>query len=352
MHSRGLRLTTCAAAGLAVLLAAGCATPGAATLSPSRMPPTRGAASPAIAVASATPSSTPIPSSIPSPTATTTTLTWTPPPAGTYPVVNSCDPSSVPTAIPVTAPPIDPAGSFTLNVPVLMYHRVVPAAEAGDSIPSLVVPPETFDAQLTALVKSGWQTITMATLADDLATHTKLPARTIVITLDDGWYDGYTYALPILRSHQMVATFYVIASRIDQKDFLSSTQLRVMVAAGDDIGDHSMDHANLTGLGATDLKYEIDVGASRIAQVTGRWPESLAYPSGYQNTGVRAAVAACQGLRIAVLNAALYLDSPGPAPTTTLYQGYVTDRFRFQVPRVRVTPGTTPATLLYLLGER
>jgi peptidoglycan/xylan/chitin deacetylase (PgdA/CDA1 family) len=278
-------------------------------------------------------------------------LTWTPPPAGSYPLVNSCDPASVPTAISVTAPAIDPASTFTLKVPVLMYHRVVPVAEAGDSIPSLVVPPETFDAHLTALAKSGWQTITMATLADDLATHTKLPARTIVITLDDGWSDGYTYALPILRSHHMVATFYVIARRIDQPDFLSTTQLRVLVAAGNEIGDHSLDHANLTGLDPADLKYQIEVGASRIAQATGRWPESLAYPSGYTNSKVRAAVAACSQLRIAVLAAGLYLDAPGPVPTTIRYQGYVTGQYRFQVPRVRVTPGTSPALLLNLLGE-
>jgi peptidoglycan/xylan/chitin deacetylase (PgdA/CDA1 family) len=340
MRSRGRRLTAGVAAGFAVLLAAGCAMPRTATPSSSHVQPTLASSSPAVARATGTPA----PTAEASPTATTTTLTWTPPPAGKYPIVNSCDPKSVPSAIPVTTRAIDAASTFTLNVPVLMYHRVVPVAEDAGSLPGLVVPPETFDAQLTALANSGWKTITMATLADDLAAHAKLPARTVVITLDDGWYDGYTYALPILRSHHMVATFYVIASRIDQTDFLSTTQLRVLVAAGDDIGDHTMDHANLTELGASDLKYEIDVGASRIAQAVGRWPESLAYPSGYQNGIVRAAVAACPDLRLAVLNV-------GVVPATKP-QGYVTGPFRFEVPRVRVTPGTSPATLLYQLGER
>ena len=102
----------------------------------------------------------------------------------------------------------------------------------------------------------------MATLANDLAANLKPPAKTIVITIDDGWYDGFTYALPILESHDFVATYYVIASRIDQTDFLSSAELQGLVAAGDEIGDHTMDHANLTSLGAADLKSEIDVGAS------------------------------------------------------------------------------------------
>ncbi len=47
------------------------------------------------------------------------------------------------------APPSAKADSFTLYVPVLMYHRIVPFAEAGNSIVGLVVPPQTFDAQLT-----------------------------------------------------------------------------------------------------------------------------------------------------------------------------------------------------------
>ena len=352
MHSRVRRGTAYATVALGILLVAlvaACATPGAVTPSPSRRPPTNGTPSPTSTVDR--PTATPTPTYDPSPTPTTTTLTWTPPPAGSYPVINSCDPATVPSAIPVTAKAIDPASTFTLYVPVLMYHRIVPVSEAGNSISGLVVPPETFDAQLTALKESGWGTITMATLADDLATHTKLPAKTVVITFDDGWYDGFKYALPILQSHDMVGTFYVISRRIDQPDFLSTVQLRVLVAAGNEIGDHTMDHANLTALGDSDLKSQIEEGASRIAQATGRWPESLAYPSGYQDGRVWAAVAACQGLRIAVLAAGLYLETPGPVPTTTRYQGYVTGQFRFQVPRIRVTPGTSPAFLLNLLGD-
>jgi len=38
------------------------------------------------------------------------------------------------------------------------------------------------------------------------------PDKTFVITIDDGWDDGYTYALPILQSHGFVATYFVIAA--------------------------------------------------------------------------------------------------------------------------------------------
>jgi peptidoglycan/xylan/chitin deacetylase (PgdA/CDA1 family) len=352
--ARRRRLTNWAATGIVVLLvAAGCSNP-----TPSSQP--SAAASPAhsLVVPTIAPS-TPTPS--PSPSLEITTPPKTPPPlAGSFPIVNSCDPASVPGAIPVAAPASPKAGAFTLYVPVLMYHRIVPFAESGKSIVGLVVPPQTFDAQLSALAGAGWHTITMATLADDLQAHVRPPAKTLVITLDDGWYDGFTYALPILQKHDFVATFYVIAGEIDQPPFLSSSQLQGLVAAGNEIGDHTMDHANLTALRAADLKYQIDAGAARIAQVTGVWPESLAYPSGYEDGRVAAAVGACQELRIAVLAKALYITTPAAAPkagetagppTTIKLQGYETWADRFVVPRIRVTPGTTPAVLLGLLGQ-
>jgi peptidoglycan/xylan/chitin deacetylase (PgdA/CDA1 family) len=255
-------------------------------------------------------------------------------------------------------PASGPAGSFVLRVPILMYHRIVPIDLAGDSLPGLVVPPETFAAQLAALQGAGWRTITMATLANDLAAHVTPPAKTFVITIDDGWYDGYTYALPILAGHGFVATYFVIASRIDQGSFLSSAQLRALVAAGDEIGDHTMDHVNLTAQGTAKLKYEIDAAAARIAQVTGVWPESLAYPSGHEDSLVAAAVAACQDLRIAVIEGHLVMvqpvapkpgASPAPPLTTTL-QAYESPANQFVIPRIRVSPGTTPAGLLAELG--
>jgi peptidoglycan/xylan/chitin deacetylase (PgdA/CDA1 family) len=228
-----------------------------------------------------------------------------------------------------------------------MYHRIVPSAEAGDSIPGLVVPPPTFAAQLDALQSAGWQTITMARLADDLAADVKPSPRTFVITIDDGWDDGYTYALPILQSHHFVATFYVIAGRIDRAGFLTSAHLQALVAAGDEIGDHTMDHLDLATLAAAKLPYEIEAAAARIAQVTGRWPESFAYPSGVLDSQAVSAVEACQELRIAVIEEPVAPEKLGStAPPVGEPTALETWADRFTVPRVRVTPATAPWRLV------
>ena len=116
-----------------------------------------------------------------------------------------------------------------MKVPILMYHRVVPIAEAGNSIPGLVVPPEIFAAQMDALAVAGWHTITLAQLAADLQAHRVPTPKTFVITIDDGWSDGFTYALPILQSHGYVATYFVIAGRIDTDGNLSTPELKALI---------------------------------------------------------------------------------------------------------------------------
>lgn len=254
----------------------------------------------------------------------------------------------------MSSPAAGQDSSFVMHVPILMYHRIVPAAQAGNSRPGLVVAPETFSAQLDALAGAGWHTITMAALAGYLQDRTQPPARTFVITIDDGWDDGYTYAFPILQSHGFVATYYVIAGRIDEGGFLSSDHLRALVAAGDEIGDHTMDHKDLGTVAPADLHYEIDAAAARIAQVTGRWPASLAYPMGGVDNLAVAAVAACGQLRTAVIEGPPRAASPFPGatrrpalPSTTLMPPvYETWANRWTIPRLRVSPDTTPANLL------
>ncbi|HEX7431018.1 MAG TPA: polysaccharide deacetylase family protein [Candidatus Limnocylindrales bacterium] len=349
----GSRLAAIAAlcvAGLLVAVACGNSNLSSSTRSPT--PAGSGVSGPTASAVGSTTSSSPSPGPSPTPESSPT--------AASFPVVNSCNPASVPNAIPVVAASVG-ARSFVLHVPILMYHRIIPVAEAGNSLRGLVVPPETFAAQLDALAGAGWQTITMATLANDLQAGVKPPPKAFVITIDDGWDDGYTYAFPILAQRSFVATYFVIAGRIDHPGFLTSAHLQALVAADDEIGDHTMSHFDLAGGSAATRHYEVDAAAARIAQVTGRWPESLAYPFGGENALAVVSVAACQELRIAVIEdlgtATKPATSPKPgtsgkpaaSPTprpTEMPVPNETWAGRFAIPRVRVSPGTTPANLL------
>lgn len=275
-----------------------------------------------------------------------TPTTATPPPAPTASKAPAPTPTRAPSSRPSTAPTAKPsaaashalavvmsavAKTFSLCVPVLEYHRIVPSSEAGDSIPGLVMAPDNFSAQMSALQTAGWHTITLATLGDDLIAGRTPPARSFIVSIDDGWYDGYKYALPILEAHGFVATFFVISSRIGATDFLSAANLKEMIAAGNEIGDHTVDHVSLLYLSKAQMVNEVDFASSKIAQVTGIRPKSFAYPLGGIDPTAMGVVAACPGMEIAV---------------TEQREIGETNAGRFDVPRLEIGPAVSPQLLL------
>jgi peptidoglycan/xylan/chitin deacetylase (PgdA/CDA1 family) len=216
-----------------------------------------------------------------------------------------------------------------------MYHRVVPTVEAGNSAPDLVVSPATFSAQLRALRDAGWQSITMATLEDDMATDETIPARTFVITFDDGWSDGYEYAFPIMREYGFVGTYFVIGSRIDQKDFLSTTEMQALEAAGNEIGNHTENHVSLSSVTMSHVRQEVEDASAAIARAVGHRPVSLAYPMGGVSAGVAQVLSQTPDIKVAVMT-----QPSGPESWFA----------RYYMPRVRVHPNTNPEKLVASLN--
>ena len=275
----------------------------------------------AIAMPSPTPSAPTATPGLPGPT-DAPLATATPPPAGA--------PEAVAVRWPEPTPGLQPPNGFDLRVPVLMYHRVVDPAAAGDSLPGLVVPPMLFAAQLAQLHALGWRTITLAQLAHALQHGQRPTPRTFVVTIDDGWLDGATEALPILQGLGYHATYFVIGGRIGRPGFLGPADLRTLVAAGMEIGDHTFDHLSLPQLTPARQQYEIVAASARIAQVVGQAPVTFSYPVGRYSPAAEEALAQ-QGFALAVTTA------PGTGASWPN---------RFVVPRHRVSPDTSPRILL------
>jgi len=92
-------------------------------------------------------------------------------------------------------------------VPVLMYHHVSPA-------PGLVtMTPENFRAQVRWLAKHDYTTIGCDQLARFLAGES-LPARSVMLTFDDGYLDNYVHAHPILAEFGLHAVLFVITGQL------------------------------------------------------------------------------------------------------------------------------------------
>jgi peptidoglycan/xylan/chitin deacetylase (PgdA/CDA1 family) len=239
--------------------------------------------------------------------------------------------TSTPTPKPTPTRPPTPVPYREYHVPILMYHRIVPLSESGQQPNGLLIPPEIFTAQMQALSDAGWRTITVGELAQDMRNGTPTPPRTFAISIDDGWWDGYTYAFPIMRRLGFVATYFVVASRIGQKDGLFPSDLQDLVAAGNEIGNHTENHVSLQSVNLATAKAEVDDASNRIAEITGVRPRSLSYPMGGINQVALLAVSECPDLEIAV--------TEGRGMTESWLN-------RFDSPRVRVSPTTNPDRLV------
>lgn len=91
------------------------------------------------------------------------------------------------------------------GIPVLMFHSVRPA----DSIHSgLSVPLGVFDECMEALAENGWESITLNQLHSHKSMGGDLPEKSVAITFDDGFFDNWVYAYPVLRRHGLKATLF------------------------------------------------------------------------------------------------------------------------------------------------
>ena|GEM_PF-460694 len=96
-------------------------------------------------------------------------------------------------------------------IAVLMYHHF---SEQEEQLNSVVVHPDTFRKQLRALREAGFQSIRQQDLLAYLkgGPDAKLPAKSVLITIDDGYESNYKLAYPILLEEKFYASIYVVSS--------------------------------------------------------------------------------------------------------------------------------------------
>lgn len=92
-----------------------------------------------------------------------------------------------------------------------MYHRIIPMKDMSRAVQAgMVVEPDTLDLQLRYL-RNHFEIIPLSYLASGQRSHAQdLRKKPLcVLTFDDGWYDFYEYAYPILKMHEAPATVFL-----------------------------------------------------------------------------------------------------------------------------------------------
>jgi peptidoglycan/xylan/chitin deacetylase (PgdA/CDA1 family) len=95
------------------------------------------------------------------------------------------------------------------------------------------------------------------------------------------------------------ATLYAPSGLLGTTGYVTKSQLIEMAGAGMTIGAHSRTHVDLRECSAAELEAEVRGSRDDLEDLIGREVTSFAYPTGWQNATVRAAVAAA-GFRTAV----------------------------------------------------
>ena len=165
---------------------------------------------------------------------------------------------------------------------VLEYHAI---GSHPDWPQGMVVAPATFDRHLQYLQEKGYHMVTVAELADRLATG-KSMEKYIALSFDDGYTDNYTEAFPLLKKYNARGTFSIINSKIGGKIYMNAEQLKEMQRAGMEIASHTFSHNRLEDIDPVYLNWEIGVSKYDLEKRLLPADETvctMAYPCGSYN---------------------------------------------------------------------
>ena len=179
---------------------------------------------------------------------------------------------------------------------ILMYRGF--SADPADAGRSLVAGKRLRE-QLTWLQRFGFKVLSLEEYLEIRRANELPPARAVVITIDDGYRDVLTVAAPILASHDVPATVFLVSDRIGgANDWGQDSELRgrplvfsedlgILAEHGLTFGAHTRTHPDLTSLDPTKVRAEIEGGKRKLSALVGYEVRTFAYPYGAVSDPVR-----------------------------------------------------------------
>lgn len=103
------------------------------------------------------------------------------------------------------------------RLPVLMYHEFVTQSDldGGVAFDEYAIWKDEFESDLIWLKENGYTTVTTAQLKNCLEGKETMPAKPIILSIDDGKYGVYKNAYPLLKKYGMTAVLSLIGYEID-----------------------------------------------------------------------------------------------------------------------------------------
>ena len=189
-----------------------------------------------------------------------------------------------------------------IHVPGVMYHSILKDATR---LGKYVITPTQFENDIKYLTENGYTGIFISDLINYIEKGTPLPEKPILITFDDGYYNNYLYAYPILQKYNTKAIFSIIGKYSEQFSesgeenayytHITWEQAKEMTDSGlVELQNHSYDlHSLEHRKGSRKLSGESDYDYQRmlysdlhktdalIYENTGHKPTAFTYPFGF-----------------------------------------------------------------------
>jgi peptidoglycan/xylan/chitin deacetylase (PgdA/CDA1 family) len=176
-------------------------------------------------------------------------------------------------AVAQARPAVPPASTglrppAAVKVAILMYH-VIDVPQPATPNQNLWVDPSEFQAEVTWLAGRGYQAVTLQEWWDAWHGGPPLPARPVIISLDDGFRGWYTNAFPILQAAGFIGSMQLALSHLGRLQSapagglspyawkIQPYMVRAMVAAGWELDSHSLTHPMLSMVPPAQLHAEV-----------------------------------------------------------------------------------------------
>lgn len=97
-------------------------------------------------------------------------------------------------------------------VPIIMYHNIL---KENPKNVRFIITNAQLEEDLSYLKKNGYSTVFMQDLINYVKEGVPLPEKPVVLTFDDGYYNNYLYAYPLLKSYGFKGVLSIIGYYTD-----------------------------------------------------------------------------------------------------------------------------------------
>ena len=99
-----------------------------------------------------------------------------------------------------------------VEVPIIMYHSILKDNSASTEF---IVTPSQLEEDLKYIKEKGYTAVTVADLIGYVYDNKPLPSKPIMLTFDDGHYNNYHYAYPLMKKYDMKMVVSVVGRYTD-----------------------------------------------------------------------------------------------------------------------------------------